>query len=528
MTKATDIEHDDELDATSEPGSWIAGKYCVECVLGTGGMGVVVAARQEPLGRLVAIKMMSHETAAVREARERFLREARAVVDIQSEHVVRVMEVSELDGVRPFMVMEYLSGRDLAEALEQGGPLSVEQAIGYVLQACEALAEAHGLGIIHRDLKPSNLFATERPDGSTLIKLLDFGISRASAGGPALDVGRLTASRTVMGTPEYMSPEQLRSAKNADERSDIWALGSTVYELLTTRPPFEAESLSGLCAAIAADEPVALRQRREDLPVELEQVVMRCLEKDPDRRYQNVAELARALGPFASPEAQASVARVSKIVEAESRSASVPPVARVADSSIPPGRAEERATTTLVRPSRTEERPATTLVLPSDDESVGLSPTIAKTALDTPQRLGVQRRSTKWIAAVLGALVMGVVVAVVVVLSGSSNEPERDRVDGSSTALSGSQTASPEPDRQTASQTSSAPLRASGDPAATSRQAASAEPGSASTATALPTAHTTSPRRPLGAPPAGNAATASTTPATTSSEVVRDPLGDRK
>jgi serine/threonine-protein kinase len=206
-----------------QPGDVIAGKYRVEAVIGTGGMGVVLGATDMSLGRAVAIKFLTPSKARRDDAVQRFVREARAAAAIQSEHVVRVFEVDKLASGTPYIVMEHLRGADLAHLLAARRTLSVGEAVDFVLEACEALAEAHACGIVHRDLKPQNLFVAQRPDGTTCLKILDFGISKAAVD----DQPQLTATDTVMGTPLYMSPEQVRSLKSVDHRADIWALGAS-------------------------------------------------------------------------------------------------------------------------------------------------------------------------------------------------------------------------------------------------------------------------------------------------------------
>ena len=222
------------------------------------------------------------------------------------------MDVGTLPDGLPYMVMEHLTGTDLGDLIHQRGALPVEEAVDYVLQGMEAVAEAHALGLVHRDLKPANLFLTTRPDGSGLVKVLDFGISKAVDGG-ARDQVSLTATSAVMGSPMYMSPEQLRSSKNVDTRTDIWALGVILYELVAGKCPFEDETVTGLCARIAADPPVPLRTHREDVPPAFEAAVMRSLEKDMRNRPQTVGELAVALRPFASAEVQLAVDRILRI-----------------------------------------------------------------------------------------------------------------------------------------------------------------------------------------------------------------------
>ncbi len=210
-------------------------------------------------------------------------------------------DVGTLDSGAPYMVMELLRGEDLSQLLSNVGRLAVSEAVDYVLQACHAIAEAHAMGIVHRDLKPSNLFLTRRSDGSPLVKVLDFGISKAmSPEGDSQFSANLTTTSAVMGSPLYMSPEQVRNAKQVDARADIWSLGVILHELLTGSPAFHADTLPGICAAIIADNPPPLRSLREDAPSELEDVLNRCLEKSVKNRYQTTREFMTALRPFAS------------------------------------------------------------------------------------------------------------------------------------------------------------------------------------------------------------------------------------
>jgi serine/threonine protein kinase len=293
-------------------GEVLAGKYRVERVLGVGGMGVVVAAHHLQLDQKVALKFLLPEALARAEVVARFDREARASARIRSEHVARVIDVGKLESGAPYMVMEYLEGGDLAAWLEHRGVLPVEQAVEFVLQACEAVAEAHALGIVHRDLKPANLFCVRRPDGSLSIKVLDFGISKISGLSASGDMA-MTRTAAIVGSPFYMSPEQMHSAKGVDARTDIWALGVILYELLTDRVPFEADEVPALILKVLRDVPAPLTSLRRDVPPGLDAVVRRCLEKDRGQRYADVGALVRALVEFAPARARLSLDVVNGI-----------------------------------------------------------------------------------------------------------------------------------------------------------------------------------------------------------------------
>jgi serine/threonine protein kinase len=297
------------------PGQVLAGKYRVESVLGVGGMGVVVAATHLHLDERVAIKFLHAQMGDNPEVVARFLREGKSCIKIRSEHAVKVHDVGTLENGAPYLVMEYLDGTDLAALLEKHGPMPLSQAIDFILQAGEAIAEAHTIGIVHRDLKPANLFLTHRADGSPSIKVLDFGISKAISPDGA-DSG-MTRTQSVMGSPRYMSPEQMRSTRDVDQRTDIWAIGVILYELLTGGRPFDAETMTELCAQILQDKPLSLVLRgRRDIPPPLDEAVLRCLSKNPAERFAHLGQLAMALAPFASPEGRASAERVVRVMQA--------------------------------------------------------------------------------------------------------------------------------------------------------------------------------------------------------------------
>jgi serine/threonine protein kinase len=291
---------DSENFVPVSPGDVIAEKYRVERVLGRGGMGVVVAATHLHLDQPVALKfIIPGAVGQDSQAVERFMREARAAGKLRSEHVAKVYDVGMLAAGAPYIVMEYLEGRDLSAVVEADGALEPDIAADYVMQACEAMAEAHSLGIIHRDIKPQNLFLTKGVGGKALVKVLDFGVSKVRTPG-TVDKG-LTSTASIMGSPMYMAPEQMRSARSADARSDIWALGVVLYTLLTGDAPFIAETMTELALKVVQDAHPPVTLRRPNAGLGLSAVVDRCLEKDPANRYADVSDLAIALSEFAPP-----------------------------------------------------------------------------------------------------------------------------------------------------------------------------------------------------------------------------------
>jgi serine/threonine protein kinase len=288
----------------AEPGSIIGGRYSVEATIGQGGMGLVVRAKHLDFSRHVAIKLLNEPvetpTAEARgRSRRRLLREAQAAQALRSENVIFVYDVG-VDGERPYIVMELLEGQNLSELLAERGKLPVAEAVDYVLQACNGLAEAHAAGVIHRDVKPSNLFMTRRASGEPLIKLLDFGISKAHFQDDLK--GDATVQTAILGSPHFMSPEQLRDPSKVDARSDVWSLAVTLFTLIVGRRPFEGKSLTEVSAAIAADpcpSPGPL------VPEALHEVIERALAKRPEQRTRSMTAFARELAPFASPASHA-------------------------------------------------------------------------------------------------------------------------------------------------------------------------------------------------------------------------------
>ena len=324
------LEERVELAPGLSTGDIISGKYRIERKLGEGGMGVVVAARHLQLGTRVAIKFLRSGTPD----EGRFLREAQAASRVESDHVARVLDVGRLPDGRPFIVMEHLRGTDLAHRLLEQGPMPVSVAVDHLLQACVAVAEAHALGIVHRDLKPSNLFIVDRRDGSELVKVLDFGISKVTRPLDGASVAlTATADSTVMGSIAYMSPEQIESSSRADARSDIWSLGVVLFELITGSRPFQGDTAVAIAARIAGTPPRRLRDGRPDAPAGLEEIVTKCLARDPSARFASIDELAQSLGAFAGARGASALEQIDALRPAKEARAPSPAMAPAAPSS---------------------------------------------------------------------------------------------------------------------------------------------------------------------------------------------------
>jgi serine/threonine-protein kinase len=278
-------------------GALIADKYRIVKLLAQGGMGSVFEAKHDDLGQRVAVKMLHRELVTRKDFVERFLREARIAARIRNEHVVRVFDVGTHDGV-PYMVMEYLQGTDLADLIETSGKQPLKDAVDYILQALAALIDAHEDGVVHRDLKPANLFIEQRSGRAHKIKVLDFGISKIA---PGEDVNAsITATRSLLGSPGYMSPEQIISTRNVDARSDVWSLGAILYELISGEPAFAGETIGEIFANIRERDLPPIRSRREDVPEALERVLVKALKRERDERYASARDFRNALMPFAS------------------------------------------------------------------------------------------------------------------------------------------------------------------------------------------------------------------------------------
>ncbi|WP_437877456.1 serine/threonine-protein kinase [Sorangium sp. So ce513] len=300
------------MNAPVVAGDVIAEQYRVDQVLGSGGAGTLIAASHLARGQRVALRLLPGDCTPARA--ERFLRDARAAMQLGSEHVARVLDVGQLGSGVPYAVTEYLEGRDLSALLRERSPLELHEALDVVLQACVALAEAHAAGIVHGALEPASLFLTTAPGGATLVKVLDLGLANEPPGARGGDA--TARPEGGLGAPLYMAPEQVRPSEPVDARADIWSLGAILYRLLTGQPPFEASSLADLALRVAGAEPALPSALRPDIPPAVERTLLGCLAKDRARRPANVAELALALAPHAPASGQERAQRIARLLGA--------------------------------------------------------------------------------------------------------------------------------------------------------------------------------------------------------------------
>lgn len=479
---------EEEREQAVEIGEVLVGKYRVERRIGRGGMGVVVEATHLKLDERVAIKLLHPKLATKPEIVARFMREARAASKIKSPHVVRVLDVDLLPSGEPYMVLELLEGFTLSQLSRALGPLDPAAAAAYVVQACDALAEAHELGIIHRDLKPSNLFLCQDRSGAACVKVLDFGISKVGA---ALGGEEITNTDQLLGSPTYMSPEQLRSSRSVDARTDIWSLGVVLYQCLTRSSPFQAETMPQVLMRVLSDEPEPPRELRAELPEGLERVILRCMDKDPERRFETAGELAEALTPFAlaGPVPWPDVTLSDSLPAASARSA----VRAVAVEITGPSEDGDRSGPEFSAPPAAE--------ISSTRDVVGVPGGAPDTQVGWGTTLGSLRTGSrrKWLLATLVALVGIAVVAVVIVPGLGGEDPAASdpaaAPSGPASAVDGTESAEP------ASDPPEAPDGAgvgAGGAGSTSSATASSE-ATAAPATAAPAA----PRPPAAKPVTG-------------------------
>jgi serine/threonine-protein kinase len=357
-------------------------------------MGVVVEATHVALEQHVAIKLLNDELARSQEIVARFLREARIAARLSSSHIAKVNDIGQTEAGTPYLVMELLVGHDLATELANRKILPVNEAVDNILQACEGLAEAHGAGLVHRDIKPANLFLAARPNRPPLVKVLDFGLSKEP---PSDARASLTATDSIFGTPQYMSPEQIRSTKNVDARTDQHALAMILFELITGRPAFDAPNVSHLVVLIATAPPPRIRDVRSDVPAKLEQALLRALAKRPEERFADLADFADAIAPFGGPEAK-QMAKHVRAALAPPRDSLTPPVPSPRVSSP----ASDQLTTARFIPGASDN--AGFPGLPSEIDWIR-------------QR----QRNQRILAAVMAAGVLAVIIAAILILSGSGS-----------------------------------------------------------------------------------------------------------
>jgi serine/threonine protein kinase len=276
-------------------GDIVADRYRVGPVIGAGGMGIVYKAQHIELGTWVAVKVIRPDIAQNSSLWRRFEREARALAALHNKNVVRVHDAGTLPSGLRYLVMEYLEGTDLRRLLVERGSMPVPEAVDHVLQVCSALGDAHRLHIIHRDIKPENIFLARFRACEPTIKLLDFGVARFLD-----DKGQLTVPGRGVGSPRYLSPEQVLNAGSADQCSDIWGVGLLLYELISGRSPFEGLNAAQICLSICQGSFRSIATLCPELPPALCAAIMHCLEPDPKRRFQSAEEVMAALEPFSS------------------------------------------------------------------------------------------------------------------------------------------------------------------------------------------------------------------------------------
>jgi serine/threonine-protein kinase len=285
-----------------QSGEVLDGKYRIERLLGEGGMGAVAKATHLLRRAPVALKFMSPAVMAVGGAIERFVNEGVAASQIDSDHVVKVFDVGRMPNGAPYLVMEFLEGCDLSQLMaREGRAIEPRRAVHLTLQVLRALQTAHAAGIVHRDMKPSNCFVIEKDGEPDFVKLVDFGISKVRTEDSEGRSPQLTRTNSALGTPLYMSPEQARSPRDVDHRTDLYSVGAILYEMLSTRTPYTAESgeFTEILFKIFTTDPEPLRALRPDLPDALCAVVHRALARDPNARFATAQDMADALAPFA-------------------------------------------------------------------------------------------------------------------------------------------------------------------------------------------------------------------------------------
>lgn len=503
-----------------KPGDLVAGRYRVERVIGSGGMGFVLAARDESTGDDVALKLL-HNVSDTKSI-DRFFREARTMGQLDSNHVVRVRDAGHADDKSPYLVMDRLDGHDLSQRAKKG-PLPLQEAVDYLIQACEALSHAHAKGIIHRDVKPSNLFLHVDPkSGKTIVKMLDFGISKVQTRDVWERTLTATADGGVLGSPPYMSPEQVRDPRAVDSRSDVWSLGILLYRLLSGTVPYDGESVGEVFAKIL-EKPVPSIRVTTDVPAEIDRIVSHCLTKDRDQRCAHVGDLALALAPFASKEIAALAPSIASRMHDEmptfDKKGSEQPPAIAAGGA---GRNEPRTLTVDGPPgarlsSIPPPAPArASSIPPPPGLPKGMAAMAVSSATPSPLATGgelsldvqPQRKGRTWVAVLLAVVGIagGLAIGLSVKGGGATNG-------GVATATATAPAAGSAPASATASATAIAAATATATATATGSAAATEAAGIATTAPPV-TGHATG-RKPGGRKPTQPAAPVTTSGGTT-------------
>lgn len=414
-------------ETSLEPDDVIDGKYRIVRLLGKGGMGWVFEGDNELIHRRVAIKVLRASMAGNQTAARRFRKEAQAAGRIGSKHIVEVLDLGELESGEPYMVLEYLDGVTLKERFKSKGTLSPEEAIALLLQLLDGLGKAHEAGIVHRDLKPDNVFIIKDEAGNDFIKILDFGVSKFRTIDP--NSMEVTKSGVIMGTPYYMSPEQIEATKNVDQRADIYAVGVLLYEALSGRVPYSADSLHDLLMKILTHKAIPI-DTVSDIDAGLATIVGKAMSRKLEERFQTADEFAAALTNWtATPSAPA-----AKLETKGGGTVPLPPefdwraAEKVADA-----RQHQKLQATamledvVAAPIATPAPRAVPEPTPSQESFDDTAPPVAPTIAEMP--LPALPTSTRWpVAAMLAAVALGAAVGLWVMLRDTENEPARNAV----------------------------------------------------------------------------------------------------
>jgi len=467
-------------------GDVVADKYVIEDLLAIGGMGLVATARHQTLGQRVALKFLLTRSSGD-EAATRFLREARAAAGLKSDHVVRVYDCGVTDEGTPFLAMEHLDGVELSKQMRRGARLAVHESVDLVVGAIEGVAEAHAAGIVHRDLKPSNLFLVRRSGLAPQVKVLDFGISKIQPGPDQPVDDELTETSAMLGSPRYMAPEQAKNPRDVDVRADVWSLGVILYQLLDGASPFGGDTFGEVLSKVLLHDPIPLNERHPDVPVELAKVVSRCLQRDRQKRFRDVGELALALAPFGGRAAQMHAERVTAILADAGADGDGGGGGEASGSGIVDDASE-----------------APTMLTPSSEQALRGStdaavPNVTAGSWEASGRAAPRSRARRgwWAGGVIASLALGGILAAVWVIGSAPRSPESvgEPPPGSNAKAAGSVSEPPSTQAPIeAASVTTAEVVTTAAPAASASSSASASPPPATTPTR------TVPPRPTGGP----------------------------